>query len=74
MLFPPIIDSYLPAFKKNEDVRIYFSVGKYNSPEQIKTVHCKIKRVDSGELLLKKDLYPSGIKVLHEEGPSQVRL
>lgn len=63
MLFPPIIDSYLPAFKKNEDVRIYFSVGKYNSPEQIKTVHCKIKRVDSGELLLKKDLYPSGIKV-----------
>lgn len=63
MLFPPIIDSYLPAFKKNEDVRIYFSMGKYNSPEQIKTVHCKVKRVDNGESLLKKDLYPSGIKV-----------
>lgn len=47
-LFPPIIQSYLPAFSiediLDDDFNILFNLSEYNSPEDIKSVHVSITR------------------------------
>ena len=38
-LYPPIVDTYMPAFIVSKDeCRVYFSLSKYNNPENIKSV------------------------------------
>lgn len=47
-LFPPIIQSYLPAFSiediLDDDFNILFNLSEYNSPDDIKSVHVSITR------------------------------
>jgi hypothetical protein len=47
-LFPPIIQSYLPAFSiediLDDDFNISFNLSEYNSPDDIKSVHVSITR------------------------------
>lgn len=53
-LYPPIIASSLPAFvlQKNGFIPIEFSLSKYNSREEIKTVQITIKRHTSNKSVL----------------------
>ena len=38
-LYPPIVDTYMPAFiVATGECRVYFSLSKYNNPENIKSV------------------------------------
>ena len=41
-LYPPIVDTYMPAFIRTTACRIYFSLSIYNSIEEIKNVQIVI--------------------------------
>ena len=38
-LYPPLIDTFMPAFPYNEKVTVYFSISPYNSSNNITYVH-----------------------------------
>ena len=66
-LFPPMIQTYLPAFDlsdvKSYGLTINYSLSDYNIPGDIKSVHVSIVRQSNYESLFKDDLYPLGIYV-----------
>lgn len=41
-LFPPYVDTFMPAFLNTENARIYFSISPYNSSEDINLVHISL--------------------------------
>lgn len=60
-LYPPIMPDILPAFNRQGECRIYFSLSSYNSREDIKNVQISMVNQRTNESILKK--YPSGIKL-----------
>ena len=66
-LFPPIIQSYLPAFNistvRNEGLSIDYNVSDYNSFSDILSVHVSITRQSNYHSLFNKSTYPIGIWV-----------
>ena len=38
-LYPPLVDTFMPAFVRTQPCRIYFSLSDYNSESEIKEVH-----------------------------------
>lgn len=62
-LYPPIMPDALPAFDRTGECRIYFSLSKYNSKSDIKSIQISFVNLRTNASALKPDLYPSGIKV-----------
>lgn len=66
-LYPPIINTYMPAFVINDSgpttCRIYFSLSIYNSLKEIKNVQVTISNQNTNASVLNKQVYPSGIKL-----------
>lgn len=66
-LFPPIIESYLPAFNvttvRNDGLAINYNVSDYNSFSDILSVHVSITRQSNYHSLFNKSSYPIGIWV-----------
>ena len=62
-LFPPILESKMPAFLKTESCKIYFSLSQYNNANQI--ANCQIRAVyqNNNNSALKESIYPSSIKL-----------
>lgn len=63
-LYPPIFKkSYVPAFVKN--CSIYFSISPYNSLSDINqnAVQVIVQNQKTNQSVLKRSLYPSGIKI-----------
>lgn len=49
VLYPPIVDSYMPAFKASSgSVNIYYKLSKFNASTDFKTVQVSILRQGSG--------------------------
>ena len=63
-LFPPIIDSYMPAFLITEPCKIYFSLSEFNSLEDIKNAQVTVSSQLTNTSLLSPDLYPSQVKIV----------
>ena len=42
-LYPPIVDTFMPAFLQTESCKVYFNLTDYNQPEDIK--HAQITLV-----------------------------
>ena len=69
-LYPPIFNkSYMPAFVKGTECRIYFSISVYNSLSemhhsgaQVDGVQVIVQNQKTNQSVLNEDLYPSGIK------------
>ena len=52
VIYPPIVDSYLPAFSAETDnakCRIPFRLSKFNSSKDIKSVHVSIVKQNTGK-------------------------
>ena len=66
-LFPPIIDTYMPAFVKDQDCRVYFSLSSFNSQSQIQSdcVQVTVRYQNNNKSALSTSLYPSQIKLCH---------
>lgn len=62
-LYPPIVDTYMPAFIRTTACRIYFSLSIYNSAEEIKNVQIVISNQNTNLSALTSSLYPAGIKL-----------
>lgn len=68
-LYPPTIDTYMPAFLVDGDnelkriCRIYFSISSYNSFSDIKNAQVVVSNQDTNTSVLNKDKYPCEIKL-----------
>ena len=53
-LYPPIVDSYMPAFKAgNTSCKIYFSLSKFNSSSDFTSVHISVVKQNTGMNVVK---------------------
>jgi hypothetical protein len=41
-LYPPLIDTFMPAFPYNESAKVEFSISPYNSINSIKYLHVSL--------------------------------
>ena len=62
-LYPPIIDTYMPAFIKNAGCRIYFSLSPYASLGKSKFAQIKVSNQRTNKSELDDKTYPSEIKI-----------
>ena len=66
-LFPPIIQSYLPAFSiediLDDDFNISFNLSEYNSPEDIESIHVSITRQSNYHSIFDPVNYIRGVYV-----------
>lgn len=63
-LYPPIIDTFMPAFIYHSTCRVYFSLSDYNKYEDVKdNVQVTVVRQDNNRTALSYALFPSAIKV-----------
>ena len=53
-LYPPILDSSMPVFNKNDACNIYYSLSKFNSVEDIKSIQISVMYQKSGTNAVKK--------------------
>lgn len=79
VLYPPIIDSYMPAFKATPKdsptetpCRIYFSLSNFNAISDVATVQVSIRYQDSNlDAAYKRDIDPnSGDPISPEDDPT----
>lgn len=62
-LYPPIVDTYMPAFLYTESCKIYFSLSPYNSFNDIKYAQVTLTYQNSNLTALNFKHYPNEIKV-----------
>jgi len=66
-LYPPIVDTYMPAFligSSNEEqnkCRIYFSLSLYNNSDQIQNIQVVLRNQATNLNALNPSKYPSGV-------------
>lgn len=62
-LYPPIIDTFMPAFIADDGCKIYFSISNYNNIEQInqKPVQVTIRNQKTNLSALNSSSYPSEV-------------
>lgn len=53
-IYPPIVDSYMPAFKAgNTPCRVYFSLSKFNGSSDFTSVHISVVKQNTGMNVVK---------------------
>lgn len=68
-LFPPIIDTYMPAFLvdsgdiERDRCKIYFSISNYNSLKEIANAQITVSDQNTNLSVLDENKYPSNIKI-----------
>lgn len=63
-LYPPIVNTYMPAFIQNQSCRVYFSLSDFNKYEDVKNnVQVMINDKNTNQSVLNSTLYPAGIKI-----------
>lgn len=70
-LYPPIINTYTPAFIYTETCKVYFDISNYNSKEDfhqdslgnINLIQVIVQDQKTNQSVLKANNYPSGIKL-----------
>lgn len=62
-LYPPVTETYMPAFVRTSACRVYFSLSVYNNVEEIKNVQVIINNQNTNISALDSKLYPAGIKI-----------
>ena len=68
-LYPPILDTYMPAFLINSSTasknicRVYFSLSQFNTTSQIKNVQIVVRNSSTNLSALNPETYPSEIMI-----------
>ena len=62
-LYPPIIDTYMPAFILGNTCRVYFSISAYNKIEDIAFAQVTVRNQYTNASVLDDSNYPSEIKL-----------
>lgn len=64
ILYPPITNSWMPAFLQTAKARVYFSISNFNNIEEVKYAQVTCVSQNTNLTILKKSTYPLGIKML----------
>lgn len=62
-LYPPIIDTYMPAFVRTQSCKIYFSLSSYNDIDDISNAQVIVSNQNSSLSALDSTQYPSQIMI-----------
>lgn len=65
-LYPPIMQTYMPAFVKTESCRIYFQLATVNSIDEIFNLQVSITSQSSNQTALNLSRYPSEIMIVEK--------
>lgn len=64
-LYPPIMDTYMPAFDREKSFKIYFDLSSFNDREDINNyAQIQIRYQQNNKSALDSKLYPAGIALL----------
>lgn len=68
-IYPPVIDTYMPAQITGENLRVYFSISDYNDIDDIVNAQVTISDQESNLSVLDRTKYPSQImlKTINED-------
>lgn len=53
-LYPPVIDTFMPAFVNTTDAKVYFSISPFNNSSDIQRVHVSLQNQLNNENALKR--------------------
>lgn len=62
-LYPPVLKDVAPAFIRTQGCKIYFSLSRYNTGEDIKWVQVTVTNLKNNLSILDTTNYPSAIKI-----------
>lgn len=68
-LYPPIVDTYMPAFLLDsgdiakDTCKVYFSLSMYNTPADIANVQVIVNSQETNMTMLNSERYPCGIMI-----------
>ncbi len=62
-LYPPIINTWMPAFVRTAACKVYFSLSNYNSIDDIRNAQVIVSNQSTNLSVLNTDQYPAGIKI-----------
>ena len=61
LIYPPIVDTAMDSFIRNEACPVYFNINDYNSADEIDRVQVIIYRQKTNQLALNTDFYPAKV-------------
>lgn len=64
ILYPPVTNSWMPAFKQTEKARVYFSISNFNNISEIKYAQVTCVSQNTNLSILNRSQFPLGIKML----------
>ena len=62
-LYPPIVNTYMPAFLADGTCRIYFTLSQYNVSKDIANVQVTLRNQNTNDSMLNRSKYPSEVMV-----------
>lgn len=62
--YPPIVETYMPAFVKTQPCRVYFALSQYMNKEDIKGIHVTVRNQYTNSSALDPMVYPSEMMLL----------
>ena len=64
-LYPPIMDTYMPAFDREKECKVYFSLSYFNDREDINDyAQVQVRYQQNNKSALKTSAYPAGIALI----------
>ena len=64
-LYPPIMDTYMPAFDREKECKVYFSLSSFNDREDINDyAQVQVRYQQNNKSALKFSVYPAGIALI----------
>ena len=60
-IYPPIIDTFMPAFVRTQTCRVYFSLSRYNDTKEIMNAQIIVSNQSTNASVLDSVTYPAGI-------------
>ena len=71
-IYPPITNSWMPAFKQTDKVKIYFAISKFNNISEVKYAQVTCVAQNTNQSILNRTNFPLGIKMLtYNSSPAQ---
>lgn len=51
-LYPPLVDTFMPAFIRTEAAKVTFSISPYNTSDEIKYIHVNLTDLDTNQSVI----------------------
>lgn len=62
-LYPPIVNTYMPAFLIKDTCRVYFTLSQYNTYSDIANVQVTLRKQNTNDSILEHLKYPSEVMI-----------